>query len=135
MKRTRIKTISKSLSKDRAAYRKAIPAFLKAHPICPVMKAWMGENYRTTQIHHAKGRAGELLNDQRYWVAVSSAGHALVEKYGKQARAIGFTVTKGYGLHDELEEKVVALRRKCNFTKVKQYDELIQAIHPSFVTE
>lgn len=71
---------------EETAYRKAIGQFLREHPTCPVT----GE--QTTQIHHSAKREGAWLNLQRYWIAVSSRGHEIIEANKRWASKVGLMV-------------------------------------------
>lgn len=66
------------------AYYKMRTKFLKQHPTCPVTRG------RTTDIHHTRGRSGRLLNDRRFWLAVSREGHKQIHLNPKWAREKGF---------------------------------------------
>lgn len=46
-------------------------------------------NRRATEIHHARGRAGRLLLDERFWVPVSRAGHRWIHDHPEAARRAG----------------------------------------------
>lgn len=71
----RIRAKSESRGMQSAAYSIAHAGFLVLHPICPVT----GE--AATQIHHSAKREGRWLNLQRYWIAVSAAGHQYIEDH------------------------------------------------------
>jgi len=47
-----------------------------------------------TQVHHAKGRMGNLLMDERYWIPVSAAGHRWVHAHPLEARELGLTLSR-----------------------------------------
>lgn len=66
-------------SKEERAYVSSVGSFLTAHPVCPVT----GE--RTNQVHHSAKRQGGWLNLKRYWIAVSTDGHAWIEANKKEA--------------------------------------------------
>lgn len=127
-----MKAASNKLARERAAYRKRVKSFLEENRVCPIMFLLKGKVSITTEIHHAKSRHGKLLNDERFWYALSDLGHGEVHRYPHWARFWGFIVTKGYGLHDELEARIVAKRRALDFSDDKEYDELIKAIMPEW---
>lgn len=56
--------------------------------ICPIYKT------PTTDIHHMKGRIGDLLLNINYWVALSREGHRYVEDHPKWALENGYTVKR-----------------------------------------
>ena len=66
-----IKPISDKQLARLAEYRKVRKEFLsrKENQICPVT----GE--KTNQVHHRKGKIGDLLCDTRFFLAVSFKGH------------------------------------------------------------
>lgn len=43
------------------------------------------------QVHHAKGRVGSLMLDQRYWRALCGAHHQFVTEHPPEARAAGLS--------------------------------------------
>lgn len=56
--------------------------------ICPIT----GE--KTTEIHHKKGRIGDLLNDTRFWMAVSRKGHQIIENNPEWAKKYGYSLNR-----------------------------------------
>jgi len=56
--------------------------------ICPVTKQ------RATEVHHKKGRIGELLLDQRYWLGVSAEGHRQIEENPDWAKEMGYSLNR-----------------------------------------
>lgn len=58
---------------------------------CPVA-AGFGKKQRTTDVHHKAGREGKMLNDERYWLAVSRAGHDWIHAHPGMARKAGWLV-------------------------------------------
>lgn len=81
----------KKLSTKRAAqqreYLKRRAAFLEGKT-CPVT----GE--QATEIHHKKGRIGELLTDETYWLAVSRQGHRQIEERPEWAKENGYSLSR-----------------------------------------
>lgn len=51
-------------------------------------------NQRATQVHHKKGRIGDLLTDERYWLAVSSDGHEYIENNPIEAKEKGWSLSR-----------------------------------------
>jgi hypothetical protein len=72
-KAEKINPVSNKRRTQNSAYGKARKEFLRLHPICPVT----GEP--STEIHHTAHREGAWLLLERYWVAVSRAGHRYIE--------------------------------------------------------
>jgi len=48
----------------------------------------------TTDVHHMKGRIGDLLLDTRYWVALSREGHKFVEENPEWAKENGYSLNR-----------------------------------------
>lgn len=48
----------------------------------------------TTDVHHMKGRIGNLLLDTRYWVALSREGHRFVEENPEWAKENGYSLNR-----------------------------------------
>jgi hypothetical protein len=79
-------------SKKRAAqereYARIAKEILSQEPICPVT----GEI--ATQIHHMKGRIGDLLTDRRYMLPVSDRGHKKIELNPDWAKEMGYSLSR-----------------------------------------
>lgn len=89
----KVKPINKR-SKKRIAqeivYSKLRKVFLNKdeNKICPITKEL------ATEVHHKKGRIGELLNDTKYWVALSHNGHEFVENNPIWAKENGYSLNR-----------------------------------------
>jgi hypothetical protein len=46
------------------------------------------------EVHHAKGRIGALLLDERFWVPLCSAGHQWVTEHPIEAQRLGLSVSR-----------------------------------------
>jgi len=90
----KIRRRSSKRLKEEGNYRRLRVDFLKGK-ICPVT------NKKATEIHHIKGRVGyakdqdrlsgvSLLNDQRFWLAVSSEGHKFIHNNHEWSVLNGF---------------------------------------------
>lgn len=92
IKRTRryIRSTSPTRKAQLRDYAVKRVAFLERHPWCAVLP-----RRRANQVHHMRGRHGALLLDERYWLAVSQAGHNWITAHPKQARARGFLCELG----------------------------------------
>ena len=76
--------------KTTKAYLAAKRAFLagKQCAVYPTLRA--------TEIHHIRGRLGPLLNDERYWLAVSRQGHRwILHLFPDEARSRGLACLAG----------------------------------------
>lgn len=60
----------------------------KENQICPIT------GKPTTDIHHKKGRVGELFLDTKYWVALSREGHRFVEENPEWAKENGYSLNR-----------------------------------------
>lgn len=60
----------------------------KENQVCPIT------NEKATTIHHKKGRIGDLLNDTRYWIALSMKGHEYVENNPEWAKQNGYSLNR-----------------------------------------
>lgn len=60
----------------------------KENQICPIT------GWPTTDIHHKKGRVGDLFLDTKYWIALSREGHQFVEDNPEWAKENGFSLDR-----------------------------------------
>lgn len=81
---------SKKETKRLGEYYKLRADFLNLpeNKICPVT----GEP--TTDVHHKKGRTGDLLLDIRFWLAVSRTGHDKIESNPNWAKKMGYSLNR-----------------------------------------
>ena len=49
---------------------------------------------RATQCHHQKGRIGDLLLNEDFWLPVSGAGHVFIHQYPKVAYEKGWSILR-----------------------------------------
>lgn len=93
------KPIRKFTSKREAMkrqYAKLRLDFLINNPWCAWgLKQKPPIRIRSEEIHHVRGRIGRLLNDQRFWLAVSTAGHNWIHNNMDAARGLGLLCQKG----------------------------------------
>lgn len=95
-KRKRIAPISKVRAERLKIYAKQRKVFLATHPLCVVFP-----DRKSEDIHHVIGRAGKLLLDERYWLAVSREGHNLIHSNIKEAQAKGLIAANGKWLNPD----------------------------------
>lgn len=88
--RKRVNPISERRKKSGVVYRALRSAFLEANPQCAV-----NPKKASTDVHHARGRAGSLLIDARFWVAVSREGHDWIQAHPIEARQRGLLCERG----------------------------------------
>lgn len=48
----------------------------------------------TTDVHHMRGRVGNLFLDERYWIALSREGHRYVEENPEWAKEQGYSLNR-----------------------------------------
>lgn len=85
--KVRINPKSKKRIKDDKVYRTLRDVFLK-DKICPIT------GQVATEVHHKKGRVGDLFLDIRYWLAVSRAGHIKIEADPEWAIKNGYSIKR-----------------------------------------
>lgn len=56
--------------------------------ICPVT------GWEATEIHHKKGRVGDLFLDTNFWLAVSREGHTHIEENPEWAKENGYSLNR-----------------------------------------
>lgn len=85
-----IPKVSKKRQIENLKYHVLRTEFLgkKENSICPVT----GE--KTTEVHHKKGRVGNLFLDTNFWLAVSRNGHKMIEENPEWAKENGFSVNR-----------------------------------------
>ncbi len=83
-----IKPVGKAMSQKIAIYTKKKKEFMVGK-ICPVYP-----HLKVEDIHHMKSREGDLLLDERYWLAVSRNGHIWIETHPKKAKELGFSLIR-----------------------------------------
>lgn len=86
---TPIKKVSDKRAIQNKEYLRLRKQFLKENPNCavyPYLKA--------TDVHHKKGRIGNLLTDTRYFLAVSRQAHTQIELNPNWARENGYILNR-----------------------------------------
>lgn len=97
--KTPIKKQSESLSQAKKRYKKAREEFLSTHPCCEVKIPGClipndGYNNEGIQVHHKKGRIGDLLWDKRYFLAVCANCHRFIEDHPFVAISNGWSLSR-----------------------------------------
>jgi Pyruvate/2-oxoacid:ferredoxin oxidoreductase delta subunit len=83
---------SKKLDTALVLYRKLKNQFLKEHPVCEIPVK--GCTHQAIDVHHTKGREGELLTDVRFFKAGCRNCHIWVTVNSKQAIEMGYSVSR-----------------------------------------
>ncbi len=83
------------MSKKRAAEirlynTKTKPEFLTKHPKCEVDRCVLS----ASDIHHKKGKIGDLLNDTRYFLATCRWDHDFIENHPVWAKSKGYSLDR-----------------------------------------
>jgi len=67
--------------------------FIKKYPVCKAALPGVC-NGPVCDIHHMKGRIGDLLLDQTYWLPVCRACHYWIEMRPEAAKELGFSINR-----------------------------------------
>lgn len=86
----RIKPASKKRAKQNREYSKVRKEYLIAHPKCEVK----GCRFIANEVHHIKGRIGDLLTDERYFLAVCNEHHKQIESSPEWAKEKGYSQSR-----------------------------------------
>lgn len=91
-----IKKQSKKREQQTKIYTQLRKAFLSKpeNKWCPVMLQLKNKKVKATTIHHKRGKIGDLLNDTRFWVALSMDGHKYVEENPIWAKKNGYSLNR-----------------------------------------
>lgn len=85
-----IPQVNKKKTKELAEYRKVRDQFFKENPVCQ----FPGCNSREIQLHHKKGRVGNLLSDKRYFSSLCDKHHRYVELNPIEAKKLGLSLDR-----------------------------------------
>jgi hypothetical protein len=91
-KRVEISPRSEKRSKEERSYAARRILFLKDNPMCQA--ALPSCNKFANQVHHKKGRIGDLLIDTQYWLAVCYTCHVWIELNPNEAKELGFSLNR-----------------------------------------
>lgn len=87
-KKYRIARVAKNRIHEMQAYKAEAEWFRKKNPRCAIKSP---ECTKFTQgVHHTRGRIGELLRDQRFWVPACNCCNRYVEDHDRWARENGW---------------------------------------------
>lgn len=100
---TRMRNASKERSKQLRKYLKRVKQWLKENThckACEVLAEHSGHAIRVIRLasecHHVRGRNGDLLLDERYWLPVCFNCHRWITEHGKKARELGLSADVNY---------------------------------------
>jgi len=91
--RNKINHRSKKRAKQEKEYLVENRLFLSENPFCQVKVSHICLT-TSTQIHHKKGRIGNLLLDKRYWLAICGACHLYIETHPTKAKENGWSLSR-----------------------------------------
>lgn len=82
-----IKKVSTQRAKQNQVYARLRKEYLEAYPCCEVPEC----HRKSTDVHHQKGRSGDLLTNTDYFMAVCHDHHHMITVDSKWAIAQGFS--------------------------------------------
>ena len=85
-----IRSRSIKRAKQEREYAKIRKAYLFCHPNCHVRGCFD----RATEIHHMKGRIGDLLTNEEFFLPVCRAHHNYIESHPIEAKEHGYSLTR-----------------------------------------
>jgi hypothetical protein len=80
-------------AKQEKEYSNKRKTFMLAHPLCQANISGLCTS-QSTDIHHIKGRSGELLLEVNEWMSVCRACHMWIETHPIEATELGFRKSK-----------------------------------------
>jgi hypothetical protein len=97
-----MRSATKARAKQLRVYAKRVKQWLREHSHCAACAKL--DMYRpgrpiiklASECHHIRGRNGELLLDERYWLPVCRKCHDWITLHGREARALGLSEDVDY---------------------------------------
>lgn len=83
---------SKKRAKQEREYAKKRKAYLTDNDVC--LAFLEGCTLQATDVHHKKGRCGNLLTDENYFLAVCRNCHHVLETSPKLAKELGLSISR-----------------------------------------
>ena len=85
--------VSKKQRERMSKYRPIRKKFLEDNPVCMVKReGCFGDS---TNVHHGRGKVGDMLYDARYFIACCSGPcHRWCEEHPEEAKALGFSFSR-----------------------------------------
>lgn len=87
-----IKKVSSKMAIELRKYKGIRTDFLKRWPLCKANL--QGCTRLSTQIHHKKGRIGELLTDSTHFLAVCHSCHHYIETHPLEAKELNLSLER-----------------------------------------
>lgn len=85
----RIRPLSKKRHKETVEYNAKAKVFLQKNRFCAVFPS-----QKSNQVHHMKGRIGDLLLNEEFWLPVSQDGHEKITNNSQWAFDNGFSLLR-----------------------------------------
>lgn len=101
MKRSKLNPRSEKMSIRMKEYNKLRIQYLSKFVRCAVYP-----QKASTQIHHTRGRLGNMLCDIKWWLPVSQEGHRWIHDNPAEARTRGLDFSK-FGIVVDIEDLLV----------------------------
>lgn len=87
-----IRKQSKKRAVQNREYSKLRKEYLEGHPICEVR---LGNcTNQATNIHHQRGRIGDLLTDTTYFLACCFSCHQWIENNPTESKKRGYSISR-----------------------------------------
>lgn len=87
---TTIRRRSKKRAKQEREYKEVREMYLNMNPWCEVK----GCHCEATEIHHKKGRIGELLTNTIWFMSVCRSHHNYIENHPNEAKNEGYSYSR-----------------------------------------
>ena len=85
-----IKPVADKRAKELAIYRKTRDDFFKKYSVCQ----YPGCNSTQITLHHMKGRSGEMVYNDKYFVSLCWPHHDLCERNPDEAKRLNLSVNR-----------------------------------------
>lgn len=85
-----MRKVSKKQAKRLREYKKVRDQYITEHPVCEVDGCYQ----YATEIHHKKGRVGDLLTDPEFFLAVCHEHHRYIEDHPDWAKKYGYSLSR-----------------------------------------
>lgn len=86
-KQYELQSVSKKRQEQLKLYRIERDQYFREHPVCE----FPGCNSREVTLHHAAGRLGKFLTDNRYFKSLCMPHHRFVEDHPEEALRLGLS--------------------------------------------
>lgn len=98
-----MRTATKERARELRLYRRRVKEWLRKNTHCRACALIAEHNdvairviRLADQCHHVRGRNGDLLLDERYWLPVCNSCHRWITEHGKLARKLGLSADVDY---------------------------------------